>query len=284
MNKENMNTGIIEYINLEQLSNSDFTLTEGQANIIGWKVVGVDEIKIGMVRDLLIDPVQNAVRYAIVDLDPSVSDIEDKAVLLPIGYVEISDHSKELIAPISQQEQLTSMPRYIIGEVTRAMENQIRIAIGSPAASRIEESVHEYEESDFYKHHHFDRGNILSSSSKISPIETSDFGDQRQAEQEKIDSLIDHSKFNNEVSGHGDDHPAIASHEFEISTDRGILHIQPHENGMYRVFDKGEKIGVVYSQSEDNRLVWRTMDDMNETLVSQIGDQIINHNNLHPQA
>ncbi|WP_443946998.1 PRC-barrel domain-containing protein [Pedobacter sp. AW1-32] len=279
-----MNTEIIEYINLEELSNSDFVLTDGQANIIGWKVVGVDEIKIGMVRDLLIDPVQNAVRYVIVDLDASVSDIEDKAVLLPIGYVEVSDHSKELIAPISHQEQLTSMPRYIIGEVTRSMENQIRTAIGSPAASRIEESVNEYDESDFYKHHHFDRGNILSGSKQVSPIETPGFGDHRQAEQEKIDTLIDHSKYNNEVRSHADDHSASTSQEFEISTDRGILRIQPHESGMYRVFDQSEKIGVVYSQSEDDRLVWRTMDNISETLVSQIGDQIIHHNNLHSQS
>lgn len=150
-----MNTTEIKYSNLQELSVSDYRLESGQANIKGWPVKSEEDHLLGTVRDLLFDPEAQAVRYVIIDLAESLTSVEDKAVLIPIGLVTLSDERKEVILPEFHHDQLEAMPRYIIGEVSEETEDEIRRVIGSPAALRLEEETVQIDRQNFYRHHHF---------------------------------------------------------------------------------------------------------------------------------
>ncbi|WP_406825648.1 PRC-barrel domain-containing protein [Pedobacter sp. KACC 23697] len=155
-----MDSGTIVYSNLEELSKSNYQLTDGETNIKGWPVRDEAGNPVGKVRDLLFDPEQNAIRYVIVELADMGEDLEEKAVLIPIGLANLGEDKKEVILPDIHKDQFRAMPRYIIGEVTPQIENQIRHVIGSPAALRMEDEIVEIDRANFYRHHHFDRNNF----------------------------------------------------------------------------------------------------------------------------
>lgn len=152
-----MNSGTIVYSNLEELSNSIYQLTDGEADIKGWPVRNEVGDSVGKVRDLLFDPEQKAIRYVIVELADMGEDLEEKAVLIPIGLVNLGEGKKEVILPNVHHDQFRAMSRYIICEVTPELENQIRNIIGSPAALRMEDEIVEIDRANFYRHHHFDK-------------------------------------------------------------------------------------------------------------------------------
>ncbi|MFD2286704.1 hypothetical protein GJU39_20820 [Pedobacter petrophilus] len=158
----------IIYSNLEKLSNSNYVLTEGEADIKGWQVKTEAGAAIGKVRDLLFDPENNAVRYIIIDLDHLGADLEEKTVLIPIGLGRLSEDKDELILPDIHLDQFVALPQYIIGEVTHEMEDKIRYVIGSPAALRMEDTIVEIDRANFYRHHHFDKGNLTNRTTGVS--------------------------------------------------------------------------------------------------------------------
>ncbi|WP_431292508.1 PRC-barrel domain-containing protein [Pedobacter sp. P26] len=94
-----MNSGTIVYSNLEELSNSIYQLTDGEADIKGWPVRNEVGDSVGKVRDLLFDPEQKAIRYVIVELADMGEDLEEKAVLIPIGLVNLGEGKKKLFCP-----------------------------------------------------------------------------------------------------------------------------------------------------------------------------------------
>jgi hypothetical protein len=53
--------------------------------------------------------------------------------------------------------------------------------------------------------------------------------------------------------------------------------IEPQENGTFRIFDGEEKIGVVYPEPGTLGVEWKTMDELEEGFVSQIGELISEH-------
>ncbi|RZK19452.1 MAG: hypothetical protein EOO43_11730, partial [Flavobacterium sp.] len=191
-----MNSGNIEYVNLEELSQGDYKIVSGEANITGWPVSDESGSSVGKVRDLLFDPEQNAIRYIIVDLDETIRGEDDKAVLIPIGVANLAEDKKEVILPVMHESQFAAMPRYIIGEVTRETEIKIRSAIGSPAALRIEEEIAELDHSAFYRHHHFDRGFVGNKDSGSTEGGLFTAVEDREEEANTIHELIDHSDHN----------------------------------------------------------------------------------------
>lgn len=279
-----MNTGKIEYVNLDELSNSDYKIVGGQADITNWPVVDESGTTVGKVRDLLFDASQDAIRYIIVDLDESVAGMEEKAVLIPIGYANLAENSKEVIVPVMSDQQYVAMPRYIIGEVTRETEMQIRSAIGSPAALRIEEEITEMEHPDFYKHHHFDRGNIISRGvdSNVAEDQLPAVSQSREEESDKLHELIEHTYTNslteNKVE---DENKLVGEHEnFYVKLDNRTLRVEPQDNGIYRVFENDVKVGAIYAQSGERGVTWATMDQLDDRFVEVVGEAITEHNSF----
>lgn len=275
-----MNSGNITYLNLRELAHEDYVIIDGQANITGWPVVDESQTSVGKVRDLLFDPEQNAVRYIIVDLNDQLSDTADKAILIPIGFANLGEEKKEVVIPVLHADQYNAMPRYIIGEVTRDTEMQIRSAIGSPAALRIEEEIHELDHSDFYAHHHFDRGNVISRKQENAPSGIISDAAIENCEEERhtIHELISNSAEDKVVDdGHtpatGEEHG-----DFTVTAAQGIYTISPQDNGTYRIFEGENKIGVIYAEPGHEGTKWRTMDHLDENLVVSLGHSIAAHN------
>lgn len=273
-----MNSGSIEYLNLKELANEEYSLVDGEADITGWPVGDESGTSIGKVRDLLFDPHQHAVRYLIVDLDKAVSGVDDKAVLLPIGFVNLGEDKKEVIIPVLHNSQIELMPQYIIGEVTRDTEVQIRSAIGSPAALRIEEEIAEFDHSNFYQHHHFDRGNILSrkqeilSDVRISEPESSNRVDERNTIHGLIENA-DQSAANLEFEQSLSD----SDNHFSVDVAGRTFIIEPHQNGTYRILNGEEKLGVIYAEPGQVGTIWKTMDKLDDSFVISVGNAILSH-------
>jgi len=268
-----MNTGNIAYINLEELSRADYKIIDGEADITGWPVIDESGSNIGKVRDLLFDPEQNAIRYIIVDLDEVIAP-EEKAVLLPIGFANLGADKKEVIIPVLHESQYVALPQYIIGEITRETEMKIRSAIGSPAALRIEEEIAEMDPSEFYNHHHFDRGRLGFTRTDSPSVEHSEefTTNDREEERNTIHELINHSAHHE--NAHQVDHQF---EPFEINTGNDTFTIEPQENGTYRILSGGEKIGVVYAEPGERGVQWRTMDQLDDRFVEVIGENIKLH-------
>lgn len=142
---------------LQELANSDYALTSGEADISGWLVQNEAGTVIGTVRDLLFDPANNAVRYIIIDLNDLGVGLEQKPVMIPIGLAHLHESESYVILPNIHIDQLKALPYYVSGEVDHHTEDTIRRIIGSPAALRLEESIVELDRSEFYNHHHFDK-------------------------------------------------------------------------------------------------------------------------------
>lgn len=275
-----MNTGNIEYIRLEELSNVDYKIVDGEADVTGWPVKDEAGRNLGKVRDLLFDPGQNAIRYLIVELEDVVSGTEDKAVLIPIGFAEVANDEKAVVLPVMHDSQFVELPQYIIGEVTRETELKIRQAIGSPAALRIEEEIVEIDNSDFYHHHHFDRRNVVKAKSSFSDENAISAGtpEDRREEVNTIHELIDHSHINSENKQQVESPKVANLDEFEIRNEHGVFTVEPQDNGTYRIIENGEKVGVIYGESVDEVVQWRTMDHLDERFVNEIGQAITTHN------
>jgi len=145
------------YRNLQGLLKSDFQIVSGEPNIIGWKVKSESNADIGEVKDLLFDPQTNAVRYLIVDLRGNGMNLNDKNVMIPIGIAHLHTSDDEVILPNVHIDQFNALPDYKENEIGPETEMCIRNVIGSPAALRMEEAVAEFDQNQFYTHHHFDK-------------------------------------------------------------------------------------------------------------------------------
>ncbi len=60
--------------------------------------------------------------------------------------------------------------------------------------------------------------------------------------------------------------------EVELSDKRFI--IEPQNNGTFRILENEVKIGVIYPESEDLKIGWKTMDNLEQEFVDQLGESI----------
>ena len=273
-----MNSGNIEYVNLEELSQGDYRVIDGETDITGWPVIDESEVKIGKVRDLLFDPEQNAIRYIIVDLDSAIVGDEDKAILIPIGYANLGNDKKEVVVPVIESSQYLAMPRYIIGEVTRDTEVQIRSALDSAATSPAEAESAEIPHTEFYRHHHFDRGNVVAPQHQTHEAVAEVSTTNRVEEERTIEKLIDRAETHSFVAQEIEPQHTTPHERFSVNTTDGTFDIEPQENGTYRIFDQENKIGVIYAEAGEEGVQWRTMDQLGTRFVTMIGEAITVHN------
>jgi len=150
------------YRYLQELSGSNFQLVDEEPNIIGWEVKNESGTYIGEVEELLFDPQSRAVRYLVVDLEDNGMNLEHKKVMIPLGIAHLHTSDDEVVLPGLHLDQYNALPAYDKDQIGPELEVQIRSIIGSPAALRIEETITEFDQSQFYNHHHFDKGRFYS--------------------------------------------------------------------------------------------------------------------------
>ncbi|MGY0038934.1 PRC-barrel domain-containing protein [Pedobacter sp. NJ-S-72] len=110
--------------NLRGLSNSIFTIKDGQPDIITWTVVNSAKQFIGQISDLLIDEEQKP-RYLVLNLSGNIWNIEEREVLIPIGVVELDKNAKQVILPNITAQQLTVLPDYTEGNTIVSTDSEI---------------------------------------------------------------------------------------------------------------------------------------------------------------
>jgi len=68
----------------------------------------------------------------------------------------------------------------------------------------------------------------------------------------------------------------MESFEIQLLEDR--LRIEPLENGLYRIMEGENKLGVVFAEPDGDQVRWRTQDDLKPGFVEQVGELITEHN------
>jgi hypothetical protein len=107
---------------LERLSESDFRVVTGEPDIIGWTLAAGGEPS-GAVQDLIIDPEATQVRYIDVELP------EGGHRLLPIGYVELDDARKSVVAAGLSAADIRALPGFEGLPLSRVQEIELLDAI-----------------------------------------------------------------------------------------------------------------------------------------------------------
>lgn len=175
---------------LQSVSESDYQLIDGEQNIFGWKVKNEADVSIGVVKDLLFELETNAIRYVVVDLSEGMLNLNDKKVAIPIGIAALQKELPEVIIPNIHGDQFAALPAYDTDKMDDETERKIRMIIGSPAALRIEETIAELVDQQFYKHDHFDTARFYGNR------KPSDFV-PRDTQEHTIHDMIENSKENN---------------------------------------------------------------------------------------
>jgi hypothetical protein len=145
------------YQHLYPLKESNYEIIDGEPDIIEWKVYNEADAFIGTVKDLLFDNQSNAVRYLVIDLSGNGMPLDQKRVMIPIGIAHLHTKQDQVVLPNLHFDQLAALPNYEEGAIGPETETAIRRVIGSPAALRIEETIIEFDQQQFYNHQHFNR-------------------------------------------------------------------------------------------------------------------------------
>lgn len=144
-------------LRLQELSKSNFEISEEQPDIISWTIVDVNGDEIGEVTDVIFDMETKKVRYIVALLNLE-EDEDAKQVLIPIGIVDLDEAEDEVVMPEETVGFLNSLPVYKSGTIiSPAEELAIHYAfLGKKGL--VEENSHDYQShpDDFYAHRHFD--------------------------------------------------------------------------------------------------------------------------------
>lgn len=65
---------------------------------------------------------------------------------------------------------------------------------------------------------------------------------------------------------------------FEIQLLQDRFQIEPLNNGLYRVMEGENKVGVIFAQADGDQVKWSTQDELDDGFVQQIGELITEHN------
>jgi hypothetical protein len=142
---------------LQELSESDFEIVDGQPDIRGWDVRNQQGQKLGEVDELILDAQSRKVRYIVLDTDDNELDLDDKEVLIPIGMAELHEKDDDVILENVTEQHLRSLPEYDSDHLDADVERNIchvlgRTEIPSMKATETDES--------FYQHEHFNESNL----------------------------------------------------------------------------------------------------------------------------
>lgn len=129
---------------------SDFKVADGDPDVRGWDIIASDGRRIGKVDNLLIDTTAMKVRYLDVDVDSDlVTEDVDRHVLIPIGYARLNRDDDQIMVDAIASTDVSSMPAYQSGQVTRDYETNLRQSLDTDYQSGTADT-------DFYSHDSYD--------------------------------------------------------------------------------------------------------------------------------
>ena len=99
---------------------SDYRVVEGNPDIRGWEVYGADSVRIGEVKELLVDTAAKKARYMVVTLDRTVpKGLRERDVVVAVGHARLDDALERVYADDATLATAHSLPHY-----TRAFLDQ----------------------------------------------------------------------------------------------------------------------------------------------------------------
>ena len=160
---------------LQELDRSNFEIVKGEPDIRGWDVRYKNGEKIGSVEELILDTKAKKVRYMVVDLDENELRLENRKIVIPIGFAELDGRSDDVLIPNVSVDQLCSLQDYKRDALTPDFERGISSTFGrkvkvepvstSRKLEKEEKTKSEIDidndiEQDFYSHEHYNLDNL----------------------------------------------------------------------------------------------------------------------------
>ena len=113
----------------------DFRLSKGAPNLKGWSVYGSDAEKVGVVTQMLVDPLAMKVRYIDVDLADDLFGLtDDRHVLVPLEAVELRERSEDVWVQGMVGRDIATLPAYLGGPVDPLLEEGVESAFNTSYA------------------------------------------------------------------------------------------------------------------------------------------------------
>jgi uncharacterized protein (TIGR02271 family) len=103
---------------LKKLDWSSYKVSDDSTDIRGWSLVDQAGAAVGKIKDLLFDPADNEVRYALADLD-------GREVMVPIGQISLSENDRRATATGYTRERLTSLRTYDGNDIDDTSEREV---------------------------------------------------------------------------------------------------------------------------------------------------------------
>lgn len=104
----------------------DFEVADGFPDVRGWAVRGATGTALGTVRELLVDPDAQQVRY----LDAELTEPEPKRVLLSLRLAALDPETSSLFVPALTDAAVAAYPAYAEELLTPAYAEAMRQALG----------------------------------------------------------------------------------------------------------------------------------------------------------
>lgn len=112
----------------------DYKVASDDPDVRGWEIVDVNKEKFGTVRELLVDPDIEKVRY--LDVEPTrdlVAGGEGKRMLVPIGVAKLDEDHDQVIVDKVDKVSVSSFPLYTGEVVDRDYEVAVTEVFNHPA-------------------------------------------------------------------------------------------------------------------------------------------------------
>ena len=104
----------------------DFKLQSGAPDLRGWNVFGSDGERVGVVKEMLVDPAALKIRYIDVDLHDDLFPLsDDRHVLVPLEHVDLKDRGNDVWLRKLTAAEVARLPAYPGGVVRPAMEKAL---------------------------------------------------------------------------------------------------------------------------------------------------------------
>lgn len=101
-----------------------YRVAEDEADIRGWLLLGADGTAAGRIRELIVAPAAEKVRYVIAELEDAA-----RQVVLPVGYLQIDGAREHVLAPALDAADLHALPGWTGGALERTDEEAVRTAL-----------------------------------------------------------------------------------------------------------------------------------------------------------
>ncbi|HET6228452.1 MAG TPA: PRC-barrel domain-containing protein [Longimicrobiaceae bacterium] len=118
------NTGEAHIVPLSQAK--DFKLSAGAPTLRGWNVFGADGERVGVISEMLVDPVLMKVRYLDVDLADDLFQLtEDRHVVVPTEMVDLRERGQDVWVKGLPARAVAELPAYMGGSLDPLVKERV---------------------------------------------------------------------------------------------------------------------------------------------------------------